>query len=169
MNFVANYRLSKVSLILMRHKKKQISYKCKVYRERNQMHNVCIAMHFQCIAHVAFGKIHTRRNQPHIYPPLSRPNPIVWTNRSDRLPAFAGTRLSLFRENKREQIGKNGQFLFPDCLSKKKKKTKKKIEAPTRFQYFTGERTKERHQRILHVPPSVIRRNRNQPRRQAPN
>jgi len=96
-------------------------------------------MHFQCIAYAAFGKIHMRRNQPHISS-LSRPNPIVWTNQSDRLPAFTGTRLSLFRENKREQIGKNGQFLFPDCLSKKK--NEKKIEAPTRSNILPGnERT----------------------------
>lgn len=115
------------------------------------MHRVRI----YCIVAVAARKTHTERN--HISP-ISRPNPIVWTNQSDRLPRICGRRLPLFREREREQIG-NGQFLFPDCLIKKKRKKTEDWRIRSSFSIFPE--TKECYQRILHVPPPVMRFSRN--------
>ena len=92
-------------------------------------------VHFYYIAFVAMCVVKKLYDKSNRISAISRPNFIIWINQSDRfLWIFVPTNTyppSLFRKRKREQIG-NGQFLFPDCLTKKGLKRS--------FQYFS-ERT----------------------------
>lgn len=130
MNFVANYKLSKASLTLMHHTKTNKFHTNAKFtenrREWNQMHNICTAVYFQYIAYTELEKIHTTKLTAYILDISIKSRCLDKPERSVAGHICGYFIVTLPREEERTDW-KNGQFLFPDCLSKKKKKEREKV------------------------------------------
>lgn len=129
----------------------------------------CITYAPRCISNVS--------HMPHLEKFIRDETSRIYPRYLDQIPLFGQTRAIGCRHLRAldchssarirgSRLEKTVNFYFL-IVYRKKKKTKKKLKRRLVPIFYRG--TKERHQRILHVPPSVIRRNRNQPRRQAPN
>lgn len=103
-------------------------------RERNQMHTVCTAVHFQCIANAALGKIHTTKLTAYILDISTKSRYLDKPERSvaGHLWVLHCHSSARRRENRLEKRSIFISWLFD----------KKKNQSAGSFQYFTeNERT----------------------------